>query len=100
MLGLSTIQAAAIGAVLVLIASLGGYAWDADRALKRDRAALVEAKRDLAAVTATLERERADARARRDSDAKVRLLPEDRVRLCATRGPADPCCQPTGECRP
>jgi hypothetical protein len=100
MFGLSSIQTAIGGAVVAVIVGLGAYAYDADKAVRRETARAIKSERDLAAVTETLRREREDARARRESDARVRMLPEERVRLCAVRGPASPCCTAAGECKP
>lgn len=100
MFGLSSIQMAIYGFIAAVVLGLGVTLWDAERALRREHDRAIKAERDLTAVMITLEKERADARARRDSDARIGLLPGDRVRLCAVRGPTSGCCTQIGKCEP
>lgn len=84
----------------VIVALLGAYAWDADRALKRehDRAEAATMQRDQ--FQKGLVQCREDVAERNRTLGTMTSLPEVRKRLCAIRGAGDPCCTPTGECKP
>lgn len=87
--------------VFVVIAGLlGVYAWDADRALRRehDRAEAATMQRDQFAKGLVQCRE--DVAERNRTLAGMASLPEVRKRLCAIRGAGDPCCTPALECKP
>jgi hypothetical protein len=94
-----TLIAAAVAATI--IAGLGAYAWDADRALRRehDRAEAATMQRD--AYAKGLTQCRLDVAERNRTLAGMTALPEVRKRLCAQRGAADACCKPApAECVP
>lgn len=91
-----------VGAVLVALnIATGVYAWDADRALRRehDRAEAAVLQRDqLQKHVVTLETAIAERNRRL---ASFGALPEVRKRLCAQRPPTDGCCKPApAECKP
>lgn len=74
---------------------VGGYAYWQHVVTSR---AIIAAQRD---ALAELNRRQAKTIADRNRIFQQMLaLPEGRTRLCAIRGPGDPCCQPRGECKP
>jgi len=87
-------------AMAVALAGTAAYAWDADRALKRehDRAEAATMQRDQFQKGLTQCRE--DVAERNRTLNGMTALPEVRKRLCAIRGAGDPCCTPQGECKP
>lgn len=78
----------------------GLYAWDADRALRRehDRAAAATLQRDQ--FEKGLAQCRLDVAERNRILNGMTMLPVVRKQLCAVQGPQSPCCTPAGTCEP
>lgn len=89
-----------LGVFAVVSALVGVYAWDADKAFKRehDRAEAATMQRDQFQKGLTQCREDVAERNRKLSG--MTALPEVRKRLCAIRGAGDPCCTADQECTP
>lgn len=99
-LGLGKIQAIVAAVLIAAIAALSLYAWDADRAVKRehDAAQAAQMERDAYAKAADELKRAVDQRNR--LIARFTALPRDRQRLCAVQGPLSGCCTPDQECKP
>lgn len=91
-----------IGAVLVALnIATGVYAWDADRALRRehDRAEAAVLQRDQFAKGLT--QCRTEIAEKNAILLRTSRLPIDRLRLCVQRPADDGCCKPApAECKP
>lgn len=93
-------------AAAVIVAGTAAYAWDADRAFKRehDRAEAATMQRDQ--FQKGLTQCRAEIAEKNAIIHRFQGLPVERLRLCATRPPSDPCCRAApappaaDECRP
>lgn len=96
-----------IGAVLLALnAATFVYAWDADRALDREKKGRVTAELAAKGYAAGLTQCRTEIAEKNALVLRFMALPEARLRLCATRPPTDPCCKPApaepgkDECKP
>lgn len=95
------LQLGLAGGAIAIMAGLGAYAWDADRALRRehDRAQAATMQRDQFAKS--FNQCRLEIAEKNTIINRMAALPADRLRLCVQRAPTDGCCRPApAECRP
>lgn len=101
-----SIQLIAAAVFATVVGLVGAYAWDADRALKREHDLAQAATMQRDAFAKGLTQCRADVAEHNRTLMRFTALPEVRKRLCAQRGIADVCCRPapappaTDECKP
>lgn len=88
------IGAKIIMAVLAGTLIVGGYFYWQHVVTSR---ALIAAQRD--ALIELAKRQQQTVEQKNRTDAIMRALPDDRVRLCAVQGPQSPCCTTDKECR-
>lgn len=82
------------------------YGMDADRALDREQKARAVAEASVKSFAQGLTQCRAEIAEKNALIHRFQGLPADRLRICATRPPSDPCCKPApappgkDECKP